>query len=139
MVRKWESRPCLSHMPCGSTGEGKMPSLVPHHLLQVRNMTQPLISCSRPCVSPVQHNTVDPLDRGTGKSILRAWEAYSCLPCLYCCSKVKGKMLTPSPLVPSAGERDDPPLCLLHQLRQQALAPHLICIELTLLVEVCVN
>lgn len=97
MVRKWESRPCLSHMPCGSTGEGKMPSLDPHHLLQVSNMTPPLISCSRPCVSPVQHNTVDPLDRGTGKPILKVWEAYSwyCLPCLYCCSRAKGKMPTP--------------------------------------------
>lgn len=145
MVRKWESRPCLSQTPCGNTGERKMPSLTPHHLLQVGNMTQPLTNCStqdnRPCVSPVQHNRVDPLDRGNGKPILRVWEAYGwyCLPCLYCCSRAKGKIPTPLTLSTSSWWERWPSPLPATTLEKTGPASHLICIELTLLVEMCVN
>lgn len=104
-------------------------------------MTQLLTSCSRPCVSSVQHNRVDPLDRGTGKPILRVWEAYSwyCFPCRYCCSRAKGKMPTSITLSTfSSWERWPSPLPAT-TLEKTGPASHLICIELTLLVEVCVN
>lgn len=46
-------------------GKDSLFSLAPHHLQQVRNLTQPLTSCiteeSRPCTSTGQHNRVNPV------------------------------------------------------------------------------